>query len=195
MPGSSPFAHQTSQQSTLRNAQPAPQANGIASSSSALPTGFSADFGDASAMNLWYQPSTDAVTRAGDVLGMPHLDGYTAKVCCLRLTFLTSYCGVLGCFAPCLCCAMLCCAVPRPALPSSALPFTPQLCPALHCPALHCPAVNCPAPPSTALPSTALPSTALPRPPMPCPPLPCPALLYCALPCRDFLMVSQTHIV
>ena len=38
------------------------------------------DFGDAGAMNLWYQPSTDAVTRAGDVLGMPHLDGYTAKV-------------------------------------------------------------------------------------------------------------------
>ena len=79
MPASSPFA-QTSQLSTARNSQPSVQANGIVSSSSALPTGFSMDFGDAGAMNLWYQPSTDAVTRAGDVLGMPHLDGYTAKV-------------------------------------------------------------------------------------------------------------------
>lgn len=81
MPSSSPFAQQTSQLSTARNSNPAAHANGLASSSSALPLGFSADLGDASAMNLWYQPSTDAVTRAGDVLGMPHLDGYTAKVC------------------------------------------------------------------------------------------------------------------
>ena len=158
MPGSSPFAHQTSQQSTSRNAQPAPQANGIASSSSALPTGFSADFGDASAMNLWYQPSTDAVTRAGDVLGMPHLDGYTAKVCCLRLTFLISYYGVPGCFAPCLCCAMLCCAMLCYAMLCYAILCYAALCcaasrhamlrcavlrHAMMCPGLSCPAVLC----------------------------------------------------
>lgn len=48
-------------------------------SSSALPKGYSNnDLGQD--INLWYQPSSDAVTRAGDVLGMPHLDGYTAKV-------------------------------------------------------------------------------------------------------------------
>ena len=50
-----------------------------AASSSALPQGYSnSDLGPD--INLWYQPSSDAVTRAGDVLGMPHLDGYTAKV-------------------------------------------------------------------------------------------------------------------
>jgi len=44
-----------------------------------MPKGYSnSDFGQD--INLWYQPSSDAVTRAGDVLGMPHLDGYTAKV-------------------------------------------------------------------------------------------------------------------
>ncbi len=50
-----------------------------AASSTALPKGYSnSDLGPD--INLWYQPSSDAVTRAGDVLGMPHLDGYTAKV-------------------------------------------------------------------------------------------------------------------
>ena len=50
-----------------------------AASSSALPKGYSNnDIGQD--INLWYQPSSDAVTRAGDVLGMPQLDGYTAKV-------------------------------------------------------------------------------------------------------------------
>ena len=48
-------------------------------SSSAMPKGYSnSDLGQD--INLWHQPSSDAVTRAGDVLGMPHLDGYTAKV-------------------------------------------------------------------------------------------------------------------
>ena len=48
-------------------------------SSSAMPKGYSnSDLGQD--INLWYQPSSDAVTRAGDVLGMSHLDGYTAKV-------------------------------------------------------------------------------------------------------------------
>ena len=50
-----------------------------AASSSALPKGYiNSELGPD--INLWYQPSSDAVTRAGDVLGMPHLDGYTAKV-------------------------------------------------------------------------------------------------------------------
>ena len=49
------------------------------SSSAAMPKGYSNE-GFGQDINLWYQPSSDAVTRAGDVLGMPHLDGYTAKV-------------------------------------------------------------------------------------------------------------------
>ena len=44
-------------------------------------------------INLWYQPSSDAVTRAGDVLGMPHLDGYTAKV---RLSVLAPTESIVG---------------------------------------------------------------------------------------------------
>lgn len=55
-------------------------------STSAMPQRYSnGDFGQD--INLWYQPSSDAVTRAGDVLGMPHLDGYTAKVGCGFLLF------------------------------------------------------------------------------------------------------------
>ncbi|KAL3136219.1 hypothetical protein ABBQ32_007233 [Trebouxia sp. C0010 RCD-2024] len=70
----SPFATQA-----MSNMPELPSSSrAAAASSSALPKGYSnSDLGPD--INLWYQPSSDAVTRAGDVLGMPHLDGYTAK--------------------------------------------------------------------------------------------------------------------
>ena len=71
----SPFASQA-----MGSMADLPSSSGTAGASSlAMPNGYSnGDFGQD--INLWYQPSSDAVTRAGDVLGMPHLDGYTAKV-------------------------------------------------------------------------------------------------------------------
>ena len=70
----SPFASQA-----MGSMADLPSTSGAAAASSlAMPKGYSnEDFGQD--INLWYQPSSDAVTRAGDVLGMPHLDGYTAK--------------------------------------------------------------------------------------------------------------------
>lgn len=70
----SPFASQA-----MGNMAEIPSASAAApSSSSGMPKGYSNE-GFGQDINLWYQPSSDAVTRAGDVLGMPHLDGYTAK--------------------------------------------------------------------------------------------------------------------
>lgn len=72
----SPFANQAMGMADL----PSPSGTGVgAASSSALPKGYSNSEPFGQDINLWYQPSSDAVTRAGDVLGMPHLDGYTAK--------------------------------------------------------------------------------------------------------------------
>ncbi len=71
----SPFASQA-----MGSMSDLPSTSGAnVASTSAMPQRYSnTDFGPD--INLWYQPSSDAVTRAGDVLGMPHLDGYTAKV-------------------------------------------------------------------------------------------------------------------
>lgn len=71
----SPFANQA-----MGSMSDLPSTSGAnVASTSAMPQRYSnTDFGPD--INLWYQPSSDAVTRAGDVLGMPHLDGYTAKV-------------------------------------------------------------------------------------------------------------------
>ncbi|KAL0030550.1 hypothetical protein WJX79_003880 [Trebouxia sp. C0005] len=70
----SPFANQA-----MGSMSDLPSTSGAnAASMSGMPQRYSnTDFGQD--INLWYQPSSDAVTRAGDVLGMPHLDGYTAK--------------------------------------------------------------------------------------------------------------------
>ena len=71
----SPFANQA-----MGSMSDLPSTSGPnGASTSGMPQRYSnTDFGPD--INLWYQPSSDAVTRAGDVLGMPHLDGYTAKV-------------------------------------------------------------------------------------------------------------------
>ena len=74
----SPFASQAVGTMTdLPSTSGAAPANGLA-----MPSGYSnGDMGQ----YLWHQPSSDAVTRAGDILGMPHLDGYTAKVSPMRI--------------------------------------------------------------------------------------------------------------
>ena len=104
----SPFANQA-----MGSMSDLPSTSGAnVASTSAMPQRYSnTDFGPD--INLWYQPSSDAVTRAGDVLGMPHLDGYTAKVgpfsflfwfLCLYLCLCLRLCLCLcSCSCSCLC--------------------------------------------------------------------------------------------
>ena len=54
-----------------------PQADTAAAQASASSVG--AASGE-QGLNLWWQPSSQGVTQAGEVLGMSGLDGYTAKV-------------------------------------------------------------------------------------------------------------------
>ena len=94
----SPFANQA-----MGSMSDLPSTSGAnIASTSAMPQRYSnTDFGPD--INLWYQPSSDAVTRAGDVLGMPHLDGYTAKVGPFSFLFWFLCLYLCLCLRQCLC--------------------------------------------------------------------------------------------